>query len=89
MVPGPGRWSRVLLLPNQSDIYQRFDDIDDFSRMSMLSTEKSPIMYPIKPIFDHNIKIETPEVMYKSKNFHQEFKTASDVSYSDDKFWPH
>ena len=66
-------------------IIKRFVDVDDFSKMSMLSNKKAPVMYPIKPIFDNNIKIETPDVMYKSNSIHQESKTISDVSTSSDK----
>ena len=51
----------------------------------MLSNQKASVMYPIKPIFDHNIKIETPDVMYKSNSFHQESKTIPDVSTGSDK----
>ena len=41
--------------------------------MSMLSnsgTNSAAVMYPVKPIFDHNIKIDIPDVMYKVASFH-------------------
>ena len=43
--------------------------------MDMLSNPKFPnstVMYPVKPIFDHNIKIELPDVMYKVTSLHVE-----------------
>ena len=47
-------------------------------KMSMLSNcgANSTVMYPVKPIFDHNIKIEIPDVMYKVASFHSESKSA-------------
>ena len=41
--------------------------------MSMLSNSganSTAVMYPVKPIFDHNIKIDIPDVMYKVASFH-------------------